>query len=116
MCIEFAKLGMKKIVLPKENAKEASIVKEIEIIPVSNLKETVDFLNHEISINFERENSNNLIQNHIKNYLDFSEVKGQKNIKRAIEVATSGSHNLLMIGNPRFRKNYDCKKNSNYNA
>ena len=88
MCIELAKLGIKKVVLPKENANEASIVKEIEIIPVSSLKETVDFLNHKISINFKRESNDVLINNNIKNSLDFSEVKGQKNIKRAIEDTT----------------------------
>lgn len=101
MCIELAKLGVKKVVLPKENAKEASIVKEIDIIPVESLEETVEYLNHKINISFESEN--NIFENQqIKNSLDFSEVKGQKNIKRAIEVAASGGHNILMIGSPRF--------------
>lgn len=112
MCIELAKLGKKKVVLPKENAREASIVKGIEIIPVESLQETVAFLNHEIDLQFEsdcdfyqkRKNESNL---------DFSEVKGQNRIKRAIEVAVSGGHNILMIGSPRFRKNYDSKKNTN---
>lgn len=115
MCIELAKLGIKKIVLPKENAKEASVVKEIEIIPVESLAQTVDYLNHRISISFKNEN-NIFEKQQLKNNLDFSEVKGQKNIKRAIEVAASGGHNLLMIGSPRFRKNNDSKKNSNYST
>ena len=107
MCIEFAKLGIKKIVPPRENAKEASIIKEIEVIPVESLEETVDYLNRKINLSFKNENAsfNKLI---IRNDIDFSEVKGQKNIKRAIEVAASGGHNILMIGSPRFRKNNDC--------
>lgn len=116
MCIELAKLGIKKVVLPRDNADEASIVKNIEIIPVSSLEETVAYLNNEISISFEKDNKELFLQKNIKSNLDFSEVKGQKNIKRAIEVAASGSHNLLMIGSPRFWKNNDCKKNSKYIA
>ena len=115
MCIELEKLGIKKVVLPKENAKEASVVKKIEIIPVESLEETVEYLNHNINISFKNE-YDIFKKTEVKNNLDFSEVKGQKNIKRAVEVAASGGHNILMIGSPRLWKNNDCKKNSNNSA
>lgn len=112
MCIELAKLGISKIILPKENAREASIVDGIKVIPVESLQETVEYLNHFIDIPPEEKYdfNKNLFD---KNKIDFSEVKGQKNIKRAIEIAASGGHNVLMIGSPRFWKINDCKKNSN---
>ena len=112
MCIELAKLGIKKVILPKENAIEASVVKNIEIIPVESLEETVEYLNHRKSILF-NEKVDILTKYKEQDLDDFSDVKGQKNIKRAIEVAASGGHNILMIGSPRNWKNDDCKKNPN---
>lgn len=99
MCIEAKKLGIKKIIVPKENAKEASIVSGIEVIPAISLTQVVSYLNGQLCIEAQKFDLNYILHNDISN-LDFSDVKGQKNIKRAIEVAASGGHNCLLIGSP----------------
>ena len=96
ICIEAKNLGIKKIILPKANAKEASIINGLDVIPVSNLNEVIDYLNSELII--EKEKSINFISNFKSKYdFDFSEVKGQVNVKRALEIAAAGAHNCLLI-------------------
>ena len=111
MCIEAVKLGIKKIILPQQNAKEAAIVNGIEVIPAKNLNMVIDYLNNIATIEPEKINVEELFAN--KEYsLDFSEVKGQESVKRALEIAAAGGHNVLLIGSPRFRENNVSKKNT----
>lgn len=112
ICIEAKRLGIKRIILPKQNAKEANIVKNIEILPVNNLKEVIDYLNGKIEIQQEKSVDLNLNINTEYSF-DFSEVKGQENVKRALEIAAAGGHNCLLIRVTWVRKNNASKKVTN---
>lgn len=113
MCMEAKELGIKRVILPIANANEAAIIKELDIIPVKSINELIRYLNKEIDIQKVQHEG---IIDKIKYDIDFSEVKGQENVKRALEITAAGGHNCLMIGSPGSRKNYACKKNDNYFA
>ena len=112
MCIEARNLGIRRVILPSANSYEAAVVKDLEIIPVKTLKDAVDYLNGVHEIKPAETDIENILENTNKITLDFSDVKGQENVKRALEIAAAGGHNCLLIGSPGARKNNACKKNS----
>ena len=95
ICIEAKKLGIKQIILPKENAKEASIISGLKILPANNLKEIISYLNNEIEIKEDKNDFSNF--SNTKNYdINFSDVKGQENVKRAMEISAAGRSQLFI--------------------
>ena len=100
MCIEALKLGIKKIIVPKANEREAGVIQDLEIIGVNNLQEVVSYLNGKINIQKTKIDVIKIFNKEDEDNLDFSEVKGQENVRRALEIAAAGGHNCILIGPP----------------
>ncbi|MFA5650555.1 MAG: magnesium chelatase domain-containing protein, partial [Proteiniphilum sp.] len=93
--------GFKGFLLPAENAKEAAVVKELEVYGVHTIREVVAFFNEEGDLRPEKVNiAREFARARPAFEFDFSEVRGQENVRRALEVAAAGGHNLLMVGAP----------------
>ena len=107
MCIEALKYGIKRVIVPKENLREAKIVKELDIVAINNLKELILYLNGKIEF---KEEYIEFEDKKIEKNLDFKDVKGQANIKRALEIAAAGGHNCLMVGFPGSGKTMMAKR------
>lgn len=101
IALQARKEGFKGIILPKMNAREAGVVEGLDTYGVTKLREVVDFLNGRASPEPVRVDIKDTFSRQWhKNDIDFEDVKGQENVKRAMEVAAAGGHNILLIGPP----------------
>jgi magnesium chelatase family protein len=101
MAIEARKHDFKGIILPRENATEAAIVNQLDVVGVENLQEAIDFLEGNKEIKPEWHETRDIFYQELEKFdVDFADVQGQESIKRALEISAAGGHNVIMVGPP----------------